>query len=322
MNCRLLLAVSLAALPVSQIAHAQPYPHKPIRMIVPFPAAGATDILARVVSQKLSETLRQQVIVDNRAGAGGTLGSRLAADAPPDGYTLLFSTVSTHAIGPSLYSKRPYDALKDFAAITEVATSPTVLMVAASVPVSSTKELIALAKAKPGQLNFGSSGIGTQFHLSGELLKLLAGIDIVHVPYKGTALVYPDMFSGQIAMLWDVPIVALPFIKAGRVKALGVSGRKRAPVLPDVPTIAEAGVQGYDADLWFGMWGPAKLPTDRAMLMQRQVATLMQAPDTQRRFAELGAEPVGSTPEAFKVFLAGEITKWEKVVKASGARND
>lgn len=322
MNCRLLLAVSLAALPVSQIAHAQPYPHKPIRMIVPFPAAGATDILARVVSQKLSETLRQQVIVDNRAGAGGTLGSRLAADAPPDGYTLLFSTVSTHAIGPSLYSKRPYDALKDFAAITEVATSPTVLMVAASVPVSSTKELIALAKAKPGQLNFGSSGIGTQFHLSGELLKLLAGIDIVHVPYKGTALVYPDMFSGHIAMLWDVPIVALPFIKAGRVKALGVSGRKRAPVLPDVPTIAEAGVQGYDADLWFGMWGPAKLPTDRAMLMQRQVATLMQAPDTQRRFAELGAEPVGSTPEAFKVFLAGEITKWEKVVKASGARND
>ncbi|HET7159390.1 MAG TPA: tripartite tricarboxylate transporter substrate binding protein, partial [Burkholderiales bacterium] len=311
-----------AALPASQIAHAQPYPHKPIRMIVPFPAAGATDILARVVSQKLSEAVRQQVIVDNRAGAGGTLGSRLAADAPPDGYTLLFSTVSTHAIGPSLYSKRPYDALKDFAAITEVATSPTVLMVAASVPVSSTKELIALAKAKPGQLNFGSSGIGTQFHLSGELLKLLAGIDIVHVPYKGTALVYPDMFSGQIAMLWDVPIVALPFIKAGRVKALGVSGRKRAPVLPDVPTIAEAGVQGYDADLWFGMWGPAKLPTDRAMLMQRQVATLMQAPDTQRRFAELGAEPVGSTPEAFKVFLAGEITKWEKVVKASGARND
>jgi tripartite-type tricarboxylate transporter receptor subunit TctC len=322
MSCRLFLALSLAALPVSQIAHAQPYPQKPVRMIVPFPAAGATDILARVVSQKLSEALRQQVIVDNRAGAGGTLGSRLAADAPADGYTLLFSTVSTHAIGPSLYSRRPYDALKDFAAITEVATSPTVLMVAASVPVSSTKELIALAKAKPGQLNFGSSGIGTQFHLSGELLKLLAGIDIVHVPYKGTALVYPDMFTGQIAMLWDVPIVALPFIKAGRVKALGVSGRKRAPVLPDVPTIAEAGVPGYDADLWFGMWGPAKLPTDRALLMQRQVATLMQPPDTQRRFAELGAEPVGSTPEAFKVFLAGEITKWEKVVKASGARND
>lgn len=322
MDCRLLLAVALAALPASRIAHAQPYPHKPIRMIVPFPAAGATDILARVVSQKLSETLKHQVIIDNRAGAGGTIGSRLAADAPADGYTLLFSTVSTHAIGPSLYSKRPYDARKDFTSITEVATSPTVLMVAPSVPVSSTKELIALAKAKPGQLNFGSSGIGTQFHLSGELLKLLAGIDIVHIPYKGTALVYPDMFSGQISMLWDVPIVALPFIKAGRVKALGVSGRKRAPVLPDVPTIAEAGVKGYEADLWFGMWGPAGLPTDRAMLMQRQVATLMQTADTQRRFAELGADPIGSTPEAFKVFLAEEITKWERVVRASGARND
>lgn len=322
MNCRLPLAVVLSALSAIGVAHAQAYPTKPIRMIVPFPAAGATDILARVVSQKLSETLKHQVIVDNRAGAGGTIGSRLVADAPADGYTLLFSTVSTHAIGPSLYSKRPYDALKDFTSITEVATSPTVLMVAASVPVSSTKELIALAKAKPGQLNFGSSGIGTQFHLSGELLKLLAGIDIVHIPYKGTALVYPDMFSGQIAMLWDVPIVALPFIKAGRVKALGVSGKKRAAVLPDVPTIAEAGVNGYDADLWFGMWGPPGLPADRTMLMQGQVAKLMQTADTQRRFSELGAEPIGSTPAAFKAFLANEITKWEKVVKASGARND
>jgi tripartite-type tricarboxylate transporter receptor subunit TctC len=322
MSIRLLAAIALLTLSGIGVAHAQTYPTKPIRMIVPFPAAGATDILARVVSQRLTDTLKHQVVVDNRAGAGGTIGSRLVVDAPADGYTLLFSTVSTHAIGPSLYSKRPYDALKDFTSITEVATSPTVLMVAASVPVSSTKELIALAKAKPGQLNFGSSGIGTQFHLSGELLKLLAGIDIVHIPYKGTALVYPDMFSGQIAMLWDVPIVALPFIKAGRVKALGVSGRKRAAVLPDVPTIAEAGVQGYDADLWFGMWGPPRLPTERMTMMQVQVARLMQAPDTQRRFAELGAEPIGSTPEAFRTFLAGEIAKWEKVVKASGARND
>ena len=322
MNCRLFAVVLLAALPAMNVAHAQTWPTKPIRMIVPFPAAGATDILARVVSQKLSETLKHQVIVDNRAGAGGTIGSRLAADAPADGYTLLFSTVSTHAIGPSLYSKRPYDALRDFTSITEVATSPTVLMVASSVPVSSTKELIALAKAKPGQLNFGSSGIGTQFHLSGELLKLLAGINIVHIPYKGTALVYPDMFSGQISMLWDVPIVALPFIKAGRVKALGVSGKKRAAVLPDVPTIAEAGVAGYDADLWFGMWGPPGLPADRTMLIHGQVVKLLQTADSQRRFAELGAEPVGSTPDAFRTFLTNEITKWEKVVKASGARSD
>src|SRR5690348_16742286 len=203
---------------------AQDYPNKPVRMIVPFPPAGGTDILARIVAQKLSEPLKQQVVVDNRPGAGGTIGSRTAADSPADGYTILMGTTSTHAIGPSLYAKRPYDALRDFTAITLVATSPIVLMVSPSVPVTSLKELIALAKAKPGQLNFGSSGVGTQFHLSGELLKILAGIDMVHVPYKGTALVYPDMFSGQISMLFDVPIVALPFIKSGRVKALGVSG--------------------------------------------------------------------------------------------------
>jgi tripartite-type tricarboxylate transporter receptor subunit TctC len=298
------------------------YPTRPIRLIVPFPAAGATDVLARVIGQKLSENLKQQVVVDNRAGAGGTIGSRIAADAPPDGYTLLMGTTSTHAIGPSLYSKRPYDALADFTAITELATSPTVLLVAQSVPARSVKELIALAKAKPGQLNFGSSGVGTQFHLSGELLKLLAGIDIVHVPYKGTALVYPDMFSGQISILFDVPPAALPFVKAGRIRALGVSGKKRADVLPDVPTIAEAGVAGYDADLWFGLWAPRGLARDRTKRLHEEVVRLLDSPDARRRFADLGAEPVGSTPEAFVTFLKIEIAKWEKVVKASGARAD
>ena len=298
----------------------QPYPNKPIRMIVPFPAAGATDILARVLSQKLADGFRQQVVVDNRPGAGGTIGSRLAADAQPDGYTILMGTTSTHAIGPSLYAQRPYDALRHFTPITEVATSPTVLLVGATVPAGSVKELIALAKSKPGQLNFGSSGIGTQFHLSGELLKLLAGIDIVHIPYKGTALVYPDMFAGQIAILFDVPPVALPHIKAGRIKALGVSGTRRAAVLPDVPTIAEAGVPGYDADLWFGLWGPAQLAREAARQLHAEVSKALQSPDIRRRLADLGAEPVGSTPEAFGAFLKAEIAKWEKVVKASGAR--
>jgi tripartite-type tricarboxylate transporter receptor subunit TctC len=291
-------------------------------MIVPFPAAGATDILARVVSQKLSESMKQQLVVDNRAGAGGTIGSRLAADAQPDGYTILMGTTSTHAIGPALYTKRPYDALRDFTHITGIATSPTVLMVAAQVPASSVKELIALAKAKAGALNFGSSGIGTQFHLSGELLKLLAGIDIVHVPYKGTALVYPDMFSGQIAILFDVPTVALPFIKAGRVKALGVSGAKRASVLPDVPTIAEAGVPGYDADLWFGLWGPPRMSREHVTRLNAETVKLLNAPDTRKRFADFGAEPIGNSPEAFTTFVRNEIAKWEKVVRASGARAD
>jgi tripartite-type tricarboxylate transporter receptor subunit TctC len=316
------LALPSAVIPVVDVAHAQGYPVRPVRMIVAFPPAGATDILARVVAQKLSEPLKQQVVVDNRPGAGGTIGSRLVSDAPADGYTILVSTTSTHAIGPSLYAKRPYDGLKDFTSITEIATSPTVLMVASNVPASSVKELIALAKAKPGALNFGSSGVGTQFHLSGELLKLLAGIDMVHIPYKGTALVYPDMFSGQISMLFDVPIVALPYIKAGRVKALGVSGKRRATVLPDVPTIADAGVPGYDADLWFGMWAPPRLSRDLTQRLYAETAKLLQAPDTRQRLADLGAEPVASTPDAFTDFLKAEITKWEKVVKASGARAD
>jgi tripartite-type tricarboxylate transporter receptor subunit TctC len=316
------LALPCAAIPVADVAHAQSYPVRPVRMIVAFPPAGATDILARVVAQKLSEPLKQQVVVDNRPGAGGTIGSRLVSDAPADGYTILVSTTSTHAIGPSLYARRPYDSLRDFTSITEIATSPTVLMVASNVPASTVKELIALAKAKPGALNFGSSGVGTQFHLSGELLKLLAGIDMVHIPYKGTALVYPDMFSGQISMLFDVPIVALPYIKAGRVKALGVSGKKRAAVLPDVPTIADAGVPGYDADLWFGMWAPPRLSRDLTQRLYAETAKLLQAPDTRQRLADLGAEPVASTPDAFTHFLRDEITKWEKVVKSSGARAD
>ena len=223
-------------------------------------------------------------------------------------------------IGPSLYAKKPYDAAADFTPITEIATSPTVLLVASTVPATSVKELIALAKAKPGQLNFGSSGIGTQFHLSGELLKLLAGINIVHIPYKGTALVYPDMFSGQIAILFDVPVVALPHVKSGRIRALGVSGRTRVAVLPEVPTIAEAGVAGYDADLWFGLWGPARMPREHVGVLHAEVAKLLETSDVKQRLASLGADAVGSTPDAFASFVKAEIGKWEKVVKASGAR--
>ena len=314
--------VVLLSLVAAGAAHSQSYPNRPVRLIVPFPPGGGTDIIARIVGQKIAESVGQQVVIDNRPGAGGTIGSRLAAEAQPDGYTVVMGTTSTHAIGPSLYAKRPYDALKDFTPITEVATSPNVLLVSAALHVNTVKELIALAKSKPGQLNFGSSGVGTQFHLSGELLKLLAGIDIVHVPYKGTALVYPDMFSGQIAILFDVPPVALPFIKAGRIKALGVSGKKRIAVLPDVPTIAEAGVPGYDADLWFGLWGPAGLAHDRVQRWHDEVVKALRADDVKRRFADIGADGVSSTPEQFAVFLRAEIAKWEKVVRASGAHAD
>lgn len=301
---------------------AETFPTKPVRMIVPFPVAGATDILARVLSQKMSEQMGYQVIVDNRPGAGGTIGSRMAANAASDGYTLVLGTTSTHAIGPHLYSKPPYDPLTDFSHVTQVATSPTVLLVASQVSAKTVKELTALAKAQPGKLNFGSSGIGTQFHLSGELLKLLAGINIVHVPYKGTALVYPDMFSGQIQILFDLPIVATPFIKQGRIRALGVSGKTRAAVLPDVPTMAEAGIAGYDADLWFGLFAPAQMPKARLTKIHGEVVKAMGATDVKERFATLGADGIGSAPDAFTAFLKIENAKWEKVVKASGARAD
>ncbi|MBY0265351.1 MAG: tripartite tricarboxylate transporter substrate binding protein [Burkholderiales bacterium] len=304
------------------LAQQDAFPTRAVRMIVPFPVAGATDILARVVAQKTGEQLGQQVVVDNRPGAGGTLGSRVAVSATPDGYTLLMGTTSTHAIGPHLYSKKPYDPLTDFTHVTQVATSPNVLLVAAQVPAQSIKELVALAKSQPGKLNFGSSGTGTQFHLSGELLKLLAGINIVHVPYKGTALVYPEMISGTIQILFDVPPVALPFIKQGRVRALGVSGRKRAAVLPDVPTIIEAGIAGYDADLWFGLFAPPKTRADRVTRVHREVVKALGSSEVRERFATLGADGVGNSPAAFSEFLAAENAKWQKVVIASGAKID
>ena len=301
-------------------APAQAYPTKPVRMIVPFPPGGATDLLARVVAQKLGEALGHQVVVDNRPGAGGTIGSRLMLDAQADGYTILTSSVSTHAIGPHLYAKPPYDPVKDFTAITEISVTPTVLMASSTLQVNTLKDFIALAKARPGKLNYGSSGVGTQFHLSGELLKLLTGVDLAHIPYKGTALVYPDLFSGQVSIMFDTLSVAIPFIKASRVKALGVTGAKRAPALPDVPTIAEAGVTGFNSDLWLGIWGPAKLPRDIAEKLSAETAKLLKLPDVRERLTAQGMEPVGSTPAQFADFVRRENEQWSKVVKSAGVK--
>ena len=300
----------------------QAYPTKPVRLVVAFPIAGATDILARHFALKMTEQLGYQMIVDNRPGAGGTIGSKIVSGAIPDGYTLTLGTTSTHAIGPHLYTNKPYDPVLDFTHVTEVGVSPTVMMVAAQVPAKSLKEFIALAKAQPGKLNFGSSGIGTQFHLSGELLKLLAGINMVHVPYKGTALVYPDMIAGQIQMLFDVPPAALNFIKQGRVRALGISGTKRTPVLPETPTIAEAGLAGYEADLWWGLFAPPKMTKDRLARVHAEAVKALTSAEVKERYAAMGTDVVASTPDAFTTFLKLESAKWEKVVKASGAKAD
>ena len=299
---------------------AQTYPAKPVRMIVPFPPGGATDLLARVVAQKLAEAIGQQVVVDNRPGAGGALGSRLMLDAQADGYTILTSSVSTHAIGPHLYAKPPYDPVRDFAAITALSSTPTVMMVSGTLPVNSLKDFIALAKTRPGQLNYGSSGVGTQFHLSGELLKLQTGISMVHIPFKGTALVYPDLFSGQVSMLFDTLSVAIPFIKAGRVKALGVTGTQRTPTLPDVPTIAEGGVAGFSAGLWLGVWGPAKLPREIAERLSAEIAKLLKQADVKERLLAQGMEPIGDTPAQFAGFVQREFEQWGKVVRAAGVK--
>ena len=301
---------------------AEAFPNKPVRLVVAFPVAGATEIQARQFALKLSDQFGYQVIVDNRPGAGGTIGTRIVAGAPADGYTLIMGTTSTHAIGPHLYTRPPYDPVADFTAVTQMATSPTVLMVGTQVPVKSVRDLVAMAKAQPGKLNFGSSGIGTQFHLSGELLKLLAGINIVHVPYKGTALVYPDIIAGQIHMLFDVPPAALPFIKQGRVRALGISGKKRTPVLPGVPTIAEAGIEGYDADLWFGLFATPKKSKERLAREHAESVKALDAADVKERYAAMGTDVIASSPAAFNEFLKVENAKWEKVVKASGAKAD
>ena len=323
MTIRILVVSALWLLSSALTAQAADiFPNKPVRLVVAFPIAGATDILARQFAQKLSEQFGYQVIVDNRPGAGGTIGSKIVSAGVADGYTLTMGTTSTHAIGPHLYRAKPYDPVTDFTPVTQMCTSPTVLMVAAQFPAKTLKELLAQAKAQPGKINFGSSGIGTQFHLSGELLKLLAGINIVHVPYKGTALVYPDMISGQIQMLFDVPPAALPFIKQGRVRAIAIAGAKRTPVLPDIPTIAEAGIAGYDADLWWGLFAPPKMAKDRLARVHAESVKALNSAEVRERYTNMGTDVVTNSPEAFTAFLRTESAKWEKVVKASGARAD
>ena len=312
----------LAILAVAAPAQAQSYPDKPIKLVVPFAPAGATDVLARIVGQKLSELEKQPVIVDNRAGAGGNIGSDAVAKAAPDGYTLLMGAVGTHAINVSLYKKMPYDPVKDFIPVVLVATVPNVLVVPASLPVNSVKELIAYGKANPGKLNFGSSGNGTSIHLSGELFKSMTGVDMQHVPYKGSGPATVDLLSGQVQMMFDNLPSAMPNIKSGKLKALAVTSAKRSPSLPDVPTIAEAGVPGYEAPSWFGILVPKGTPPEIVAKLNTDINKILAMPDTKKKFLEQGAEPAGGTPEQFAALINSEIPKWAKVVKASGAQID
>ncbi len=312
----MLLALSAA------LASAQSYPTKPIRIVVPFPPGGATDILARDVAQKLTEAWGQQVIVDNRPGAGGNIGSELVAKSAPDGYTLEMGTVGTHAINASLYAKMPYDHVKDFVPVILVAGVPNVLVVNPAVPVNSVAELIAYAKANPGKLNFASSGSGTSIHLSGELFKVMAGVQMTHIPYKGSAPALQDLLGGQVQLMFDNLPPSLPQIKAGKLRALAVTTATRAPALPDVPTIAEAGLPGFESSSWFGLLAPAGTPPAIVVKLNAEVAKWLATPDAKERLAKQGANAVGGSPEDFEKHIAAETVKWAKVVKDSGARVD
>lgn len=296
-------------------AGAQAYPAKPLRLVVPFPAGGATDILARTISQRASEKLGQQIVIDNRPGAGGTIGSDHVAKSPPDGYTFLIATGSTHSIGPIINPKIPYSVERDFAPVVYVARTTSVLVVPNQLQVRNLGEFIALLKANPGKFNYGSSGNGTNSHLSGELFKAQAKVFMTHIPYRGTGLVFTDMMSGQVHMLMDNYVTAQANIKDGKLRVLGVTSLQRLPFLPEVPTLDEQGLKGFDVSNWFGIYAPRGTPGDIIAKVNTAFNQALQEPDMQKRLATLGATPTGSTPEQMSQMVAADTAKWTKVIR-------
>ena len=309
----------LALLAVSAPTHAE-FPDRPIKIVVPYPPGGTTDLLARAIAPRLSERLHQPVVVENRAGAGGVIGAQAVSKSTPDGYTLLFGTVATHGILPVLQKPAPYDPLKDFAPVTLVAYTPNVLLVNPAVPVRNVAEMLALAKAKPGTLNFGSTSQGGSPHMSGELLKTMAQIDLQHVPYKGGGPMLIDLIGGQIQLGFDNLPSAIAHVRSGKVRALAVTTAKRWPSAPEIPTLAEAGVPGYEASAWFGLLAPGATPKPVVELLQRHVAAILRLPEVEKQFFEQGAEPGGNTPDEFARMIAAELQKWAKVVAATGVK--
>ena len=317
---RIAALASLLLLLSPSIAWAQSYPSKPLRFIVPFAPGGGNDVMARLIGGKLSETVGQQVIIDNRGGAGGAIGSELAAKAPPDGYTILMGHIGTLAINPALYPKLPYDPLKDFEPVCLVATAQNILVVHPSLPARSVKELISIAKAKPGHLNFVSGGTGGAGHLAGELLKSMAGVDMVHIGYKGAGPALTDLVGGQVHLMITNMPAAMPHVKSGRLRALAVTGESRSALMPDLPTIDEAGVPGYELTNWFGVVAPAGTPQPVVMHLNREIVIGLKTREMRDRLAAVGAEPVGSTPSAFAAHIRAEVAKWAKVITAAGIR--
>ena len=297
-------------------AFAQSYPNKPIRFIVVFAPGGSTDILARAIGQKLTQSWGQPVIIDNRGGSGGVLGTDIGAKAAPDGYTITMVSAS-HVFNPSLYNKLPYDTIKDFIPLTNAALVPNILVVHPSVPANSVKEFIALAKAKPGKLNYGSAGQGSAIHLATELFMTMTGTQLTHIPYKGGGQALIDLMGGQVDCMFANLASSFPYLKSGKLKALGVTTLERSPVYPDIPTIAESGVPGYEFVSWFGVVAPARTPKEITTKLSTEIAKILHSPDTIKQLQNIGQEPIGDTPEHFAEYISAEMKKWEKVIKAA-----
>ena len=316
----LCLAMIVATFAV--FANAQAWPSKPIKWIVPFAPGGTTDILARTVGDKLAIALGVPVVIENKPGAGGGVGADFTAKAAPDGYTIMGGTISTHAINASLYKDLPYDPVKDFVAITMIARVPNMLVVNPDVPAKNVAELIALMKANPGKYTFASSGNGTSQHLSGELFKAMAGVEMQHIPYKGSPPALQDVVAGQVTMTFDNITTAWPLAKGGKLRALAVTTAKRASIAPDVPTLAESGLTGYEVGSWQGVFAPAGTPPEIVKRLNAEIVKIINQPDVKEKLVSLGAEPVANTSEEFGALVKAEVTKWADVVKKSGAQVD
>lgn len=309
-----------ALLQAAAACAAEAYPSKPVRIVVPFAAGGSTDILARNVAQRLNEALRSPVIVENRPGGGAVVGADYVAKSSPDGYTLLMGTNTTHAVAPHLYSKLPYNPLRDFVPIAEIAYNPQFLDVHPSIPVRSVKELIALARARPGQLNFGTAGQGSTSHMAMELFRSMAKVDMVHVPYKGTGPALIDLLGGHLSLMFDVVLTTLPHMKAGKVRVLGVSSLRRVDVAPEVPTIAESGLPGFEANNWNGIFLAAGTPRALVEKVNKDLVAALSSPDLKDTLFKQGLDAAPEPPEAFAAYLKSEYTKWGKVIKAAGIK--
>ncbi len=322
MHCRtaLSLAATLAILTPQAAAAPDAYPSKPVRFVVAFPPGGGTDIIARSIAQKLAERIAQQVVVDNRPGAGGNIGTDIVAKSAPDGYTMLMGSAGPLAINTSLFAKMPFDPIKDLEPVTLAASTPNVLVVHPSLRAATVKELIALARAKPGEINFASSGHGTPAHLAGELFNSMAGVRMVHVPYKGAAPALADLLGGQVQLMFSTMPPALPHVKDGKLRALAVTSAKRSRATPELPTVDEIALPGFEANTWHGVVVPAGTPAAIVARLNREIVAILHLPDVVERLSGQGAEALGSTPEEFAAYIKAETLKWAKVVRDSGAK--